>query len=53
MAEGEPVGVKKLAFHPGGAGQCVHAAVQRVAGDRATGGGSVDADLVGAAGEKF
>ena len=53
MAKGKPVGVEKLAFHPGGAGQRVHAAVERVAGNRATGGGGVDADLVGAAGEKF
>ena len=53
MAEGEPVGVEKLPLHPGGAGQRVRAAVKRVAGDRAAGGGGVDADLVGAAGKKF
>jgi len=47
------VGVEKLPLHPGGAGQGVGAAVERVAGDRATGGGGVDTDLVGAPGEKF
>ena len=53
MAEREPVGVKKLPLHPGGAGQGVGAAIKRVAGDRAAGGGGVDADLVSAAGKKF
>ena len=38
---------------PGGAGEGVGAPVKRVPGHRATGGGGVNADLVGASGEKF
>ena len=53
MGEGEPVGVEELAFHAGGAGEGVGAAVDGVAGDRATGGRGVHPDLVGASGEKF
>ncbi len=47
------MGMKKLAFDPGGAGQGVGPAIERVAGDRATGGRGVDPDLVGAPGEQF
>ena len=53
MGEGKAVGVEKLALDPGGAGEGARSPVQGVAGHGAAGGGSVDADLVGAAGEKF
>ena len=45
--------VEKLSFYPGGAGQGVGSAIERVAGHRAACGGGVDPDLVGAPGEKF
>jgi hypothetical protein len=45
--------MEKLALDFGGAGEGAGAAVEGVAGDGAAGGGGVDADLVGAAGEEF
>ena len=53
MGESQPVGVEKLTFQPGGAGEGVGPAVERIPGHRASGGGGVDPDLVGAAGQKF
>jgi len=53
MSEGQGMGVEELAFDPGGPGEGVGAAVNRVAGDRATRRRGVDTDLVGATGEEF
>jgi len=53
MGEGEAVGVEKLPFYPGRAGEGVGPAVEGVARHRAACGGGVDPDLVRAAGEKF
>ena len=53
MGESQAVGMKELALDAGGPGEGVGAAVNRVAGDRATRRGGVDTDLVGATGEEF
>jgi len=53
MGERQAMGMKELALDAGGPGEGAGAAVNRVAGDRATCRRGVDTDLVGAPGKEF